>query len=188
MKLKLLVASAIFACSSVVLAQSSVTLSYADRTVDSNGQGVDVTRLSAKTKLFSNIDGDVGINQAVNRVTNSVTSRKEVGLSTGIGITDFAKATIRVAGGIKSASGKDGVEYYSIEPGINFKLPVDGFSARVAYRYRNAFDVSDNDRSDTMRYALNYDLSKVDKISVGYDVLTGDGAHKQTVFSYTRSF
>jgi len=188
MKLKLLVASALFACSSVVLAQSSVTVSYADRTVDSNGQGVGITRLSAKTKLFSNIDGDIGINQAINSVTNAVNSRKEVGLSTGIAITDFAKATIRVAAGTKNVSGKETVGFYSIEPGINFKLPVDGFSARIAYRYRNAFDVSDLDRSDTMRYALNYDLSKVDKISVGYDVLSGDGAYKQTVFSYTRSF
>jgi hypothetical protein len=188
MKLKLLVASTLLACSSVALAQSSVTVSYADRTVDSNGQGVGITRLSAKTKLFSNIDGDIGINQAINSVTNSVTSRKEIGLSTGFEITSFAKATIRGATGIKSASGKAGVDFYSIEPGINVKLPIDGFSARVAYRYRNSYDVSDLDRSDTMRYAVNYDLSKVDKISVGYDVLSGNGAYKQTVFSYTRSF
>jgi hypothetical protein len=188
MKLKFLVASALLASSSVVLAQSSVTIGYADRTLDSNGQKVAVTGLSAKTRLFNQIDGDIGINQSRNTVSNSITDRTEVGLSTGYEVTSFAKATIRGAVGMKNVSGKQGVEYYSIEPGINVKLPVDGFTARVAYRYRDSFDVNDADRSNTMRYALSYDLTKKDRLTLGYEVLKGDGANKQTVFSYTRSF
>ncbi len=188
MKLKFLVATALLASSSVVLAQSSMTIAYADRKLDSNGQEVAVTRLSAKTRLFNQVDGDIGINQSRNTFSNSITGRTEVGLSTGYELTSFAKATIRGAVGVKNVSGKEGVEYYSIEPGINIKLPIDGFNARVAYRYRDSFDDNDADRSNTMRYSLSYDLTKKDSVSLGYDVLTGDGAHKQTVVSYTRRF
>lgn len=188
MKFKFLVASALLVSSSIALAQSSVTIGYADRKLDSNGQKVAVTAISAKTRLFSEVDGDIGINQSRNTVTNSITDRTEIGLSSGYEVTSFAKATLRGAVGMKNVSGKQGVEYYSIEPGINIKLPVDGFSARVAYRYRDAFDVSDADRSNTMRYSISYDLTKKDRLTLGYEVLTGDGANKQTALSYTRSF
>ncbi len=187
MKLKFLVASAVLVSSSV-FAQSSFTVSYADRTLDSNNQHVAVTGLSVRTKLFSQVDGDIGFNQSRNTVSNAITDRTEAGLSTGYDLTSSIRATIRGAVGMKNVSGKQGVEYYAVEPGINVKLPVDGVSARVAYRYRNAFDESQLDRSNTMRYSLSYALTKKDSVSLGYEVLTGDGANKQTVVSYTRRF
>jgi hypothetical protein len=189
MKLKLLVASALLASSSVVLAQTSATISLQDRTLDSNKQTVSVTQLQVRTRLIDNLDGDVSMNEAKNNTTNSVTLRKELGLVTGYNLTDFAKVTLRAATGIKDVSGKEGIYYYSVEPGLNIKTPVDGLTARVAYRYRNAYDTANLDELQTMRYALSYDLTKKDRITLQYDnAFSGTTTYKQTGIAYTRSF
>jgi hypothetical protein len=189
MKLKLVTAAVLLAVSSVGFAQTSATLSLQDRKLDSNGQSVSVTQLNIRTKLFSDVDGDVGINVAKNDTTNSITTRRELGLSSGYEVTDFAKLTLRAATGIKDVSGKAGVSYYSVEPGLNIKTPVDGLTARVAYRYRDSYDTADLDKLQTMRYGLSYDLTKKDRITLQYDnAFSGTTTYKQTGIAYTRSF
>jgi hypothetical protein len=190
MKLKLVTAAVLLAVSSAGFAQTSAALALQDRKLDSNGQSVSVTQLSVRTRLISQIDGDIGINQAKNDTTNSITVRKELGLSSGYEVTDFAKVTLRAATGIKDVSGKEGIYYYSVEPGLNLKTPVDGLTARVAYRYRNAYDNANLDELETMRYALSYDLTKKDRITLQYDnAFSGNSpTYKQTGIAYTRSF
>jgi hypothetical protein len=191
MKTKLLLSLALLTNYSGVLAQSSVTVRYADRTLDSNNQKVEVTALSARTRLTQQIDGDITTLQLRNTDSNSIVVRTEVGLLTSYALSSFATATIRGAVGMRNVSGKQNNAYYSVEPGVNVKLPFNGFTARIAYRYRDSFD-DVADRSDMMRYALSYDLTKKDRLTLGYDVLTGtaNGSNDftQTVFSYTRSF
>ena len=190
MKIKLLSAAVLLAVSSAGFAQTSATIALQDRKLDSNGQSVSVTQLSVKTRLFSQVDGDIGINQAKNDTTNSITDRRDLGLSSGYEVTDFAKVTLRAATGIKNVSGKEGIYYYSIEPGVNIKTPLDGLTARVAYRYRNAYDTVNLDELQTMRYALSYDLTKKDRITLQYDnAFSGTSpTYKQTGIAYTRSF
>jgi hypothetical protein len=189
MKLKLVTAAVLLAVSSVGFAQTSATLALQDRKLDSNGQSVSVTQLNIRTKLFSDIDGDIGINQAKNDTTNSITDRRELGLSSGYDVTNFAKVTLRGATGIKNVSGKAGIYYYSIEPGLNIKTPIDGLTARVAYRYRDAYDAVNKDNLETMRYGLSYNLTKKDRITLQYDnAFSGASTYKQTGISYTRSF
>ena len=190
MKLKLVTAAVLLAVSSIGFAQTSATLALQDRKLDSNGQTVSVTQLTVKTRLFSEVDGDIGINQAKNDTTNSITDRREIGLSSGYEVTNFAKVTLRAATGIKDVSGKEGIYYYSVEPGVNIKTPLDGLTARVAYRYRNAYDSANLDELQTMRYALSYDLTKKDRITLQYDnAFSGNSpTYKQTGIAYTRSF
>jgi long-subunit fatty acid transport protein len=84
-------------------------------------------------------------------------------------------------------SGSTATSYYSIEPGVNYKI-TDALTARVAYRYRDAFSSGVADRSDTARLGLSYALTKQDTIGLGYDVVKKDGAEKATTLNYTRSF
>ena len=85
-------------------------------------------------------------------------------------------------------SGKETIQYYNIEPSVTAKIGSTPLSVRVGYRYRNAYDVSDNDRSDTNRFAVRYQVTKKDMISLGYDDQKGSGAAKQTTLGYSRSF
>lgn len=188
MKKTYLIAPLLFFISSMSYAQSSMTLSYANRTMDNNSSKVSVTGLSVRTKVADNLFADFGFNQSRAESSDSLTNRTEVGLSSSKKLNDTITASFRGGLGMKNSSGKQGVEYYSLEPAVGFKLPIDKVSARVAYRYRNAFDESKLDRSHTMRYSLNYDLTKKDRVSLGYEELRGDGANKQTVISYTRAF
>jgi hypothetical protein len=189
MKIKLLSAVVLLAVSSMGFAQTSATLALQDRKLDSNGQSVSVTQLSVRTRLISQLDGDIGINQAKNDTTNSITDRREFGLSSGYDVTNFAKVTLRGATGIKNVSGKQGIYYYSIEPGVNIKTPLDGLTARVAYRYRDSYNSVNLDKLETMRYALSYDLTKKDRITLQYDnAFAGNSTYKQTGIAYTRSF
>lgn len=188
MKLKLLVA-ALALSSSSVFAQSSVTLGYGVQDAVPTNVQSHVTSISAKTNLISGLDGDIGMTQTAADVSNKLTVRTEAGLSSGYEVTSFAKATIRGAVGMKAVSGSEAFSYYSVEPGLNVKTPVDGLTARVAYRFRTAFDSTANaDTSNTMRYQIGYALTSKDRVTVGYDTLRGDGANNQTYLQYTRNF
>ena len=87
---------------------------------------------------------------------------------------------------MKAQSGSQDFSYYSVEPGVNAKF--GAVTARVAYRYRDAFDTDNADRSNTMRYSVGYNVTKTDKVTLGWDNVSGDGANKTTTFAYTRSF
>lgn len=184
---KILVTTLLALASTASMAQTSVTLGGAVAEADSNGQETVRTSVTVRTSLAKGFAGDVAVINSRNNTTQATSVRQEVGV-TAVGFeTSVLNANIRTAVGVKSVSGADRVEYYSVEPGVNFKVSQD-LTARVAYRYRDAFSSGDADRSDTMRYGLSYALTKKDTIGVVYDVVRKDGAEKAYNFSYTRSF
>jgi hypothetical protein len=188
MKLKLIAAASLVAFSALANAQSSVTATYGvkDTTATPSVQS-HVMNMSVKTRAFTNVDLDVGINTETADVARTVTNRYEVGASTGYDVTNIFRGDVRLATGIKQKSGSADYGYYSVEPGISAKF--GDISTRVAYRYRTAYDSNVNaDTSQTMRYSVGYALTKKDAIRLGYDVQSGDGANKQTTIAYTRSF
>jgi len=168
------------------MAATSVTIGGAVADSDVNGQQTHRTSIGVRTTLGTGVTGDIAVINSRNDVTRSTSVRQEAG----VGVTAFNTGRlslgVRGAVGVKSVSGQDRVEYYSLEPGANFKLTSD-LTARVAYRFRDAFSDS-GDRSDTMRYGLSYAVTKKDTIGVIYDVVRKDGAEKTYNFSYTRSF
>ena len=78
--------------------------------------------------------------------------------------------------------------YYSVEPGITMPLGNTGLSARVGWRYRNAFDVANGDETRTWRAGLNYAVTKRDSVGVRYDSVRGDTNQNVVAVGYTRSF
>ncbi len=184
---KILVTTLLALAATTSMAQTSMTLGGAVAEADSNGQETVRTSIMVRTALSKGFAGDIGVINSRNNTTRATSVRQEVGV-TAVGFeTSVLTANVRTAVGVKSVSGADRVEYYSVEPGVNFKVTSD-LTTRVAYRFRDSFSNGDADRSDTMRYGLSYALTKKDTIGVMYDVVRKDGAEKAYNFSYTRSF
>jgi hypothetical protein len=172
---------------STAASAQSVSLTYGYRDSD-NGTTQTATGISARMKLFDNVDGDVGIANLQDRSNLTNGLRTELGLSYSKPLFSVFSGSVRLSHGFKSNSGKETIQYYNIEPSVTAKIPGTALSTRVGYRYRDTYSENDKDRSDTTRYAVMYDLTKKDRIAVSYDDQRGVGAAKQTSLVYTRSF
>jgi len=190
MKLKMLVAAMLVAGSSLASAQSSMTIGYAVQDDVSPAVQKHVNSIKVQTRLFGNVDGDIGISATTADVANTISNRYEAGLTYSQALTSFASASVRGAYGYKQSSGKSEFDYYSVEPAVTVKTPVEGLSAKVGYRIRDAVNPSANaaDRNNTVRYQVAYALTKQDKVAVGYDIQRGDSANKTIALNYTRGF
>ena len=184
---KILLTTALALITTASMAQTSVTIGGAAVTSDVNDQQTTRTSIGIRTQLAKGFTGDVAVINSRNNDTKATSVRQEVGLTALAFETGVVSANIRAAVGARSVSGANLVEYYSVEPGVNLKV-TQALTARVAYRYRDAFSASESDRSDTMRYGVSYAVTKKDSIGFGYDVVRKDGAEKAYNFSYTRSF
>ncbi len=186
MKFKMTVLAFSMLVSTVVSAQS-VTVSYGYRQ-SANGTEQTSTGIAGSMKLAEGISGDVAIGNLQDRKTLSNGLREELGLTFSKGLFSIFSGNVRLAHGFKMNSGKETIQYYNIEPSVTAKFTGTPFSAKVGYRYRNTYDSSEADRSDTTRYSMSYELTKKDRLSVLYDEQRGVGAGKQTTLAYTRSF
>lgn len=169
-----------------VIAQTSMSLTYGVKNLDAGTQNHQVG-LSVKTKISKSFDLDAAfINDAAD-VSNSVTTRTEAGVTYTESIYGPVSGYVRVAAGLKQKSGNESFEYYSYEPGVRVKLPLD-LTAKVGFRHRESFSANHADKSETMRYALGYALTKNDSIELSYDSQKGDGACTVKSLKYTRAF
>lgn len=184
---KIILTAILAAATGVAIAQTSATISGSVVDSDVNGQQTHRTGLTVRTGIGYGLTGDVGVINSQNDVTRSVSMRQELGVSKTVFTAGAFSATLRGGLGLKTVSGKNADSYFSIEPGVNFKVS-DALTAKVAYRYRDAFSSGAADRSDTARFGLSYALTKTDAIGLGYDVVRKDGAEYVATFSYTRSF
>jgi hypothetical protein len=188
MKMKMALASALLFVSGVASAQSSMSVNYAVQNDDSPAVQKHVTALKVQTKLTKSIDGDLGISATTADVANTITNRYEAGLIYSLPVSSSVTASVRGGLGTKQASGKPDYAYYSVEPAVSFKLPVEGFSAKVGYRWRDGFNDLAKDTNQATRMSLTYALTKLDKVTIGHDIQRGDGANKTTSLQYSRSF
>jgi hypothetical protein len=136
-------------------------------------------------KEFSGFAGDLAFSNAQTEGTNSLSTRLEAGATVNGPVGLYS----RVAIGQKYSNTTD-FSYYSIEPGIAAAVPgVAGLTAKFGYRFRSAFDSSqNNDQTHTARYSLAYALSKVDTVALKYDRVNGDNNQKVVAVAYTRGF
>lgn len=184
---KIILASILATAAGLASAQTSVTLGGSLVDSDVTGQQTHRQSLTVRTGVGYGLVGDVGVINSQNETTNATSVRQEVGLSGTVFTAGAFSANVRGGLGLKTVSGSNSTSYYSIEPGVNYKV-TDALTARVAYRYRDAFSSGVADRSDTTRFGLSYALTKKDTIGVGYDIAKKDGAETATTLSYTRSF
>lgn len=177
---------AILAAGSAV-AGTSVSLGYSDVEATSTGAQSHRLNLGVKTTVGNALSADFGVSTTRNDTTGALSQRTEVGI--GAPLVSFGRfgTDVRVATGAKMVSGSDTKYYYSIEPGVNVAL-TDRLSARVAYRFRDAYASDVADRSNTNRVGVSYALTKADKVGLSYDKVRGDGAEKAVTLGYTRSF
>jgi hypothetical protein len=188
MKLKIALLATLLTIAGVASAQSSVTLVYGvQEAVPSTTQSHITNFVGRTTAIKDVLTVDAGIYTTTADVARTITNRYEIGATGGYNFTQMFRGDVRVATGMKAVSAKDDFGYYSVEPGINAKF--GDFTGRVAYRFRTAYDSNVNaDTSNTMRYSVGYNVTKQDRVSVGYDRLRGDGANNSTTVAYTRSF
>ena len=84
------------------------------------------------------------------------------------------------------SSAKD-FSYYTIEPKASYALTND-FSLQAAYRYRNAFNTSNNYQTRTTKLGFDYAVTKNDEVGVRYLMKRGDSDTNGVEVAYTRSF
>lgn len=133
--------------------------------------------------------GDVGLSQTTTDGANNLnSSRLEAGLIPQADL-GFARPYVRVAVGQKFTTTAD-YSYYSVEPGVNVPVAATGLTARVAYRFRTAFENPNlaNDTTRTWRAGVFYAVTKLDTIGVRYDRINGDADQKVWAVNYTRGF
>jgi hypothetical protein len=136
-------------------------------------------------KEFGGFAGDLAFSNAQTEGTNALSTRLEAGATVAGPVGLYARAAV----GQKYSNTTD-FTYYSIEPGIAAAVPgVTGLTAKVGYRFRSAFDsTQNNDQTHTARYSLAYALSKDDTIAVKYDRVNGDNNQKVIAVAYSRGF
>lgn len=119
-------------------------------------------------------------------VSNKISSRYDLGVNNKFDLVGPVRGYVRSSVGEKiSTSGN--YSFYAVEPGITSNLG-QGFSTQVGYRFRNAFNTTNNDTTHTLRAGINYDLTKTDAIGVRLDRVRGDQNQNIWNVNYVRSF
>jgi hypothetical protein len=183
--MKKLLATAILGLASLTAAAGTATVEY------SNVEGVNGAKngtgymINFNENITKTLSGGFQMTTAQTDGTNSVSTRVEVSLTQRYAL-GFGTAYIKGAVGTRLNS-LGTSEYYAVEPGISVPLG-NGFSTRVGYRYRAAFDSGIADTTRTGRIGVTYALTKQDAITVRYDRIRGDSNQNSTNFAYTRRF
>ena len=97
-----------------------------------------------------------------------------------------AKLGARVSVGELFSSTKD-FSYYTFEPKASYDL-TSALSLQASYRYRNAFNTSNNYETRTTKLGFDYALTKKDEVGVRYLMKRGDSDTDGVELAYTRSF
>lgn len=187
MKLKQKLLLTVLLAAGAVSAQT-LSLGYTNINTDSgtqeNRSSLSVRGIKLAT---SSVSGDIGYSATTKEASNALSNRIELGVSDSVKLGDF-RVGARAATGWKLVSGKATTSYYAIEPFVGTAIPNTPLDVRVSYRWRDAYSSDVSDKSDTARLSLGYKISKKDRLTLGYDKLTGNGAGTQTTFAYSRAF
>jgi hypothetical protein len=186
---KILAILAMATISSGVFA-ASATMEYQDingvQNTPTDQRNIQLTVKEAINKTFT---GDVQLSNTWNNTSTSDAAssfRAEGGLTGSVPLIANVSAYTRAAVGQKFTTTTN-FTYYSVEPGVSLPLGA-GFSAKVGYRFRSAFDTANNDTTRTWRAGLGYDIDKNNAVGLGYDQVRGDSNQNIVKVSYTRGF
>ena len=175
-----------------ILGLASLTAMAGQGTVEySNVDGVNGAKngkgylVNWNENITKNLDGGFQMSTAQTDGTNSVSTRVEGSLTPKYNL-GFATAYFKGSIGVKlNTLGAN--EFYAVEPGVVVPLGY-GFSTRIGYRYRAAFNSSIADTTETARVGVTYDLTKQDAVTVRFDRMRGDTDQNSWNFAYTRRF
>jgi hypothetical protein len=142
--------------------------------------------LSVREDITKSLAGDVVLSVGQAESTKAFSGRSEVGLTYSVPFGRFT-GSVRGATGLKHTSGSSDTSYYSVEPAVAYGL-TDKLTARVGFRFRDAYDSGVADQTRTGRVGLSYALTKQDAIGVRYDRVRGDSELNIVAVNYTRRF
>jgi len=170
-----------------VFAGGSATIEYQD----ADGVGTSASQkgytATLRQDINKNFTGDVAFQTRTNDSTgNLATQRLEAGVTGRLPLGPVTP-TLRLATGEKFASTYH-YSYYVVEPGVNAPIGATGLTARLAWRYRAAWDSANLDETRTWRYGLSYAINKEHAVGVRYDVQRGQLNQNVVAVNYTRSF
>ncbi len=181
---KIITTLALLAASTVYAGSVTVT--------GAGAQGVDGSSdqtqfgISVKENITKQLAGDIGMLNVQNDPSNTLSTRLEAGLTGTVSVYGIMPY-VRLGVGEKFTNTTN-FSYYSVEPGASVPLGNTGLSARLGYRYREAFDSSNNDTTRTWRAAFSYSLNKSNSINLGYDRQRGDSNQDITRLGFTHNF
>ena len=139
----------------------------ADNKADTNRQGVNFT---IGRKVLDNLTVDLGQQfrtESLNSDTGVNTTRLESGATYSYNLLPAVSLYTRGGLGQKFTSNQD-YTYYSVEPGIKYAL-TDAVSVKAGYRFRDAFNDTYNEKTNTVRFGAEYAVAKDQAVTLGVD-------------------
>ena len=181
--MKKIVVASLALLSSLAFA-ASVTVEAQNQIGEKGAKNQTQSKLQVQESLTATFSVDASVTQAVQQGTSALSTRDEVGIS-GSWPVGPIKFYTRVGTGAKYTNATH-FGYYLVEPGVAYSVgPV---TARVGFRFRDAYDETNKDLSRTYRYGVSYAVTKKDTVGIRYDRLTGDSQNHSYYVNYTRSF
>jgi len=180
---KILIASLIALTGTAFAA--SVTIEAQNQIGDKGAANQTQTKLEVKESLNKNFSVDVSATQSVTAGTHALVTRDEIGTTGSFPVFGPIGFYTRLSVGDKY-NNTTHFGYYSVEPGVSYAIgPV---TAKVAYRFRDAFQESNLDATRTTRYGVSYAVTKKDTIGARFDRQVGDSNSHSYYLNYTHSF
>ena len=139
----------------------------ADNKADTNRQGVNFT---IGRKVLDNLTIDLGQQFRTERLNGDAgvnTTRLESGATYSYNLLPAVSLYTRGGLGQKFTSNQD-YTYYSIEPGIKYAL-TDALAVKAGYRFRDAFNDTYNEKTNTVRFGAEYAVAKDQALTLGID-------------------
>lgn len=156
-----------FAEHNFVHLQYTVRDTVGSNSQDTNRQGVNFT---VGRQVANNLTVDFGEQFRTEKLNNNdgvSTTRIESGVTYAYGLTNGISLYTRGGLGYKFNADSD-YSYYSIEPGAKLDL-ANGFLVKAGYRFRDSFNNSYNEQTDTVRLGAEYALAKNQTVTLGID-------------------
>lgn len=162
----------------------SVTFEGQDQQGEKGAVGSTNYALSVKESISNTLAVDIGATNYQQDGTKALSTRLETGITASMPVGPVGLYA-RTAIGEKYNNTKN-FAYYSIEPGVTYTM--GKATVKVGYRYRDATNEVNLDKTRTSRIGVSYALTNKDTIGVRYDKVTGDSWNHSYNLSYTRSF
>jgi len=143
-------------------------------------------RIAFQENLTNNLAGDISLSVNQKESSNILAGRADVGVTYTVPLGSV-RGYVRGGTGVKFENGVSSHSYYSVEPGIGFRV-TEKLSSRIGYRYRTAFSNSVNDETRTVRVSASYGLTKIDTVGVRFDRQRGDSEQNIVGLFYNRKF
>ena len=163
---------------------ASVTLEGQNQIGDHGAADSTNSQITVRESLNKMLTVDVGTTQYTTAGTHALSTRDEAGLTASVPVGPVG-VYARVAAGDKFTNTTH-FRYYSVEPGVTYT--VGAVTAKVGFRFRDAFNEANLDATRTTRAGVSYAITKKDAVGFRFDRVTGDSTNHSLNLSYTRSF